>query len=203
MANNLLDIQDSFQALLIKGRILIIHKNYDEGLKCYKDSLDMESFDLVDYLDEIAYFSDPVLFKENKKMYEIAVSLCDFYLEREEDAYVLYFKGHALYRLSRFDESLNQFDYILNLEPNFEYAYSTKSEILFELKRYDEALDFVNKGLELFPECKLNYNKSKYLYYLESYEDALICINKYLEYEKDDEAIGLKSKIETKMKQLP
>lgn len=148
MANNLLDIQDSFQALLIKGRISIIQKNYDEGLKCYKESLDMDTFDIVGYLDEITYFGDPIRFKGNKKMNEISLALCDFYLERDDDVFVSYFKGHALYNLGRFDESLNAFDYTLEIDPNFETAYSTKSAILFELGRYDEALVSINKCLE-------------------------------------------------------
>ncbi len=159
----------------------------------------MENFDLVGYLEEITYFGDPICLKGNKKMYEISLDLCDFYLERDDDVYVSYFKGHALYNLGRFDESLDAFDYTLKIDSNFESAYSTKSEILFKLGRIDEALDFINKGLELFPDSSLNCNKSKFLYHLERFEEAWVSINKCLDCGADEEDIELKEKIETKM----
>ncbi len=199
LINFLLNYNKTFDYLVLKGRISIIQKNYDEGLKCYKESLDMDTFDIVGYLDEITYFGDPIRFKDNKKMNEISLALCDFYLERDDDVYVSYFKGHALYNLGRFDESLNAFDHTLEIDPDFETAYSTKSEILFKLGRYDEALDFINKGLELFPDSSLNCNKSYFLYHLERYDEALDSINKCLDCSSDEDDIELKEKIESKL----
>lgn len=200
---NLLDILlEGFiciDALLLKGRILIYYKDYDNGLECYKKSLDDDIFDYHKYLDEVSYFGDSVLFKDNPKMFEISLSLCDFYLDKKDDDIVSYFKGHALYNLGFYDKSIDAFDFSLSLNPNFELAYSTKSEILLELERCDEALDTINKGLKLFPEGKLNFNKSRILYTLCKFDEALVFINKFLEFTQDSDAIEFKNKILDKL----
>jgi tetratricopeptide (TPR) repeat protein len=67
------------------------------------------------------------------------------------------------------------------------------------LGRYDEALDFINKGLELFPDSSLNCNKSYFLYHLERYDEALDSINKCLDCSSDEDDIELKEKIESKL----
>ena len=200
LLNFLLKIQKFFDAILLKGRVLISLNNFKGGLNCYKNSLNMDDFDLVKYLDEIAYFLDPIAFKDNKKMFEISLSLCNFYLKKDNDIFVSYFKAYALYSLGRCEEALDAFDFALTLEPDCIFIYSTKSEVLFKMGRYDEALALLDQGLEIHPEGKLNYNKSYIFYRLEEFDKALVYIDKFLESEpKNENGVELKKNIEDKL----
>ena len=200
LLNFLLKIQEYFDAILLKGRVLIFLNNIEEGLNCYKNSLDRDDFDFIKYLDEILYFGNPLVFKDNKKMFEISLSLCNFYLEKDDDLSVSYYKGHALSNLGRFEEALDAFDLALSLDPNFIFIHSTKSEILFKMGRYDEALALLDQGLKIQPEGKLNYNKSYIFYRLDEFDEALVYINKFLESEPNSEkGIELKKQIEDKL----
>lgn len=199
LLDDLLEIQENFDAILLKGRNLIFLNNFEDGLNCYKNSLNRGDFDLLKYLDEITYFGNPIVFKDNKMMFEISLSLCDFYLEKNSDVFVSYYKGHALSNLGRLEEAVDAFSLTLSLDPSFIFAYSTESEILFKMGRYDDALALLDYGLKIHPEGKLNYNKSLILYRLDEFDEALTYINKYLESESEDEdGIELKNQIEAK-----
>ncbi len=200
LLNYLLSFEDVFEAVLLKGRVLIVLGNVEEGLRYYKKSFHMDKFDLFVYLDEITYFGDPILFKNNKKMFEISLRLCNFYLNKQDDVYVIYYKGQALSNLGRCEESLDVFSYLSNLYPEFSYGYSTKSEILFKMGRYGEALELLDKGLEITSDERLNYNISFILYRVDKFEEALQYINKFLNSKPYDErGLELKRDIEDKL----
>ena len=200
LLNFLLENQKILDAVLLKGRILIYLDNIKEGLDCYKESLSMDDFDLEKYLDEIVHFGDPIRFKNNNKMLETSLALCNIYLENDDNSFVLYYKAYALSQLGRLEESLDTFGSVLKLDPGHIFTYSTESEILFANGRYDEALDLINQGLELYPDGKLNYNKALILFRLDEFDEAFNYINKFLDSVPDDErGMELKRNIEEKL----
>jgi len=100
--------------------------NYDKGLKNFSD----EDWNII--LIETTKIIDA---KQNMK--EVALSLNDrgvFYRKKEE-----------------FDKAILDYNYAIQLIPEFAHAIYNRGKVYWSLKQYDLALSDFNEALRLFP----------------------------------------------------
>ena len=91
-------------------------------------------------------------------------------------------KGLALYHLGKHEEAINQYDKILDLEPNHVNTLINKGLALDHLGNFEEALVYYDKALEIEPNNSLAMNnKGVTLDELGKHEEALVYIDKALE----------------------
>ena len=125
-----------------KGFILFENKKYEEALKCFDAALDLnvENPDAWYYKGNILYkrgnyekaleafdrsieFSNPLHFQFPRFTWIIMDPSSKIKLDATE---ALYCKGCALFKLTRYEESLEAFDKSLDIKPDFEDAIKFK-----------------------------------------------------------------------------
>lgn len=111
----------------------------EKGMHYYKLSLNEDIFNRHKFVEEILYFGHykfTYICKDYKRFYNITVSLCDLYLEKdnleEDDIYeTQFFKSYKLYGLGYYEDVLS----ILNEFPesyldNPQYNYLKSSSLV-------------------------------------------------------------------------
>jgi tetratricopeptide (TPR) repeat protein/S1-C subfamily serine protease len=89
--------------------------------------------------------------------------------------------GNQLYRLEEYDEAIAAAERVIQLKPDFYYAYYLKGLTLFQSRRYAEALIAFEEATKIpnfYPAWKL---KSAMLNKLRKYDEALLAIKKAIE----------------------
>jgi hypothetical protein len=102
--------------------------------------------------------------------------------EKDDDATVLYFEGHALLNLERYEEALQTFDRVLEINSDSDCTWCRKGWALLQLNRYEEALQAFDRVLEAKVNCPGIWNSKGVTFgSLERYEDALHTFDRALE----------------------
>jgi protein O-GlcNAc transferase len=97
-----------------------------------------------------------------------------------------YVRAISLLKLTRFAESLAQFDRLLLLAPNHVAAINERGSALAELKNYDDALAAFERALTLQPQyAEAHLNKGNVLGFLKRHEEALAAYDKALSLKHD------------------
>ena len=90
--------------------------------------------------------------------------------------------GPALYRLCKFDSSLNFFNESLIKNPDNVEALANKGSALAKLGYFSEAIIYYNQAIEIDPDfLPAKNNKANHLVYLGNYDDAVLLYNEVLE----------------------
>jgi len=90
--------------------------------------------------------------------------------------------GYNLSHAGKYEEALEAYDKVLEVDPNNAKEWYNKGYCLSELGRYEEALEAYDKSLELDPKLKIAWdNKGGILSYLNRYDEAIDAYNKALE----------------------
>lgn len=119
-------------------------------------------------------------YKSAAELYKKAVEL--YSEEEKSDTFCIFKAGQNFVRIKNYEEGVEFLDKALSLN------YSDKSLYLYlgtcydGLKKHDEAVVFFKKGMELYPEEKVNYlKKLAYHYYnVKNYKEAVSTIDKAL-----------------------
>ena len=91
-------------------------------------------------------------------------------------------RGYILNVLQRYEEALECFDKILELNQDYASAWHNKGYTLHKLGRLSEAIEIYKKRLELEPSNAYIWNKTGFMLNdLQRYEEALECFDKTLE----------------------
>ena len=146
---------ENIQFLNEKSRLFYELSNYDESEKLCDKFNSLDDFGNYYLLSKIKY---------KKGDYALALKNIDIAIEKffenpifddkTEFSYVYYwYKALILSKLSQFDEANKIIDCLLEKEESAK-NYCLKSMILYEMKDYENALMFVNKALDLKPDCK-------------------------------------------------
>lgn len=91
-------------------------------------------------------------------------------------------KGHSLYSLGRYEESIACFDKVLEIDPRDALPWNSKGFSLYKLGRYEESIACFDKALEIDQRYADTWNnKGLSLISLGRYEEAIVCYDKALE----------------------
>jgi tetratricopeptide (TPR) repeat protein len=88
-------------------------------------------------------------------------------------------KGYNLYELGRYEEALDAFDRVTEINPKELLSWHNKGVVLTVFDRYEDALDAFNKAIEIDPlDAESWYGKGTVFDRLGRYEEALDAFNK-------------------------
>src|SRR5206468_266182 len=74
-------------------------------------------------------------------------------------------RGIALYKDSKYNDALNDFNKAVELRPDYPLAFFNRGALFANLKRNDEALLDFDKCIELKPDYVQAYNNRGVVYY--------------------------------------
>jgi len=87
----------------------------------------------------------------------------------------------------RYNEALDIFDQILEIDPNNVKALNHKGSVLIKMENFEHGLEYFNKVLELQPDnIKILKNKAISLTYLKEYADAIYTYETILEIDSNN-----------------
>ncbi len=106
-----------------------------------------------------------------------------------DNATFLNLKGNTLYQLAlfnkdpeKYNESLETFEKVTQINPKFAPAWTGKGTVLAMLGRYNESIDAYDRAIEIDPDsAKAWLMKSEALFELGRYDEALDSINRSIE----------------------
>ncbi len=119
-------------------------------------------------------------YKNAAELYKKAV---DLYSEKEKtDTFCIFKAGQNFVRIKNYEEGVNFLDKAMTLNYSDKNLYLYLATCYDGLKRYDEAVVFYKKGMELYPEEKVNYLKklAYHYYHVKNYDDAVSTIDEAL-----------------------
>ncbi|MEG4214978.1 tetratricopeptide repeat protein [Microcoleus sp. Pol14C6] len=91
-------------------------------------------------------------------------------------------KGRCLHSLERYDEALESYDRVIELDANDQSAWALRGGVLYNLKRYEEALVSFDRALELDDNEPWDWaSRGDVLDNLKRYEEALESYDRALE----------------------
>jgi len=113
-----------------------------------------------------------------RKLKETAVKTKD----KELECKILFYEGQLLYSENKYEEALEAFNKVLEMNSEDEFALSKKGLALGRLGKHEEALEAFNMALKANPKNKSAIsNKGAALGILGKYEEALETLNLALE----------------------
>lgn len=96
-------------------------------------------------------------------------------------------KGVALAKLGKYEEAIECYDKVIELNPNYAPAWYNKGVALAKLGRYEEAIECYKKAVELNPDyVDAWFNMGVAYAKLGKYEEAIKCYDKVLELNPKD-----------------
>ena len=198
---SILDLKCCIDAILLLGRIYLLKDDTEKGMYYYKLSLNENVFNHYKFIEEILFFGHykfRYICKDYKRFYNITVSLCDLYLEKEDSYEIKFFKSDKLYNLGRYEYALDIIEkFPESYLDNSQYNY-LKSSILLDLSRYEDALSYSNKILENSEDILQIQKKGECLYYLGDFNEAIKYFNKVKEFQELENPYIFLSKISIK-----
>jgi predicted O-linked N-acetylglucosamine transferase (SPINDLY family) len=114
--------------------------------------------------------------------FESAHKICQQGLQlNDANASLLYVSANSLFKLSRLQESITQFDKLLLLQPNHVAALNERGSVLAHMEQYDAALESVGKALVLNPKyAEAHSNKGSLHGTIKRYDEAFSAFEKAL-----------------------
>ena len=112
-------------------------------------------------------------------------------------------EGISLMNSRQYDDAINYFKKVININKDYENAWFRKGDCLFFIKQFEEAIDCYNKVIELNPKNEEAwFRKSDCLSFIKQYEEAIDCYNKVIELNpKNEEAWLWKGNCLSEMRQ--
>ena len=119
--------------------------------------------------------------------YKSALNVCQQGLRlNNANTSLLYVSAISLFKLSKLQESITQFDKLLLLQPNHIAALNERGSVLAEMKQYDAALLSVEKAITTNHQyAEAHLNKGNLVGESKRYDDALAAYDKALSLKPD------------------
>ena len=156
---------DSSNILLIqtKAKVLYFLKEYEESLYCFNKVNGIgENDEAYLFIAKVNMACDDW----HKALWNIDKSICgweEFYDNLKKEYSEIYYRANyfdlfwhkslILFKLERFDDANDIIDCLIEKEESAK-NYCLKAKILYEMGDYENALMFVNKALDLKPDCR-------------------------------------------------
>jgi len=113
---------------------------------------------------------------------EIRVNQDSFELWRE--------KGHLLWKLGRYEESIKCYDIALKIKPDDYWVWVSKGNDFWKLRSSKDAIICFDKAIVINPEISVSYRfKGIVLESLKSYAEAIGCYKEVIRLEPDDSLV--------------
>ena len=80
----------------------------------------------------------------------------------ESDIYIFYGKGENYYRLGQYQQALDSYDSVLEIQPHHEFSLLRKGEILVLMNEFTKAMQYFNQLIELNNKSQLHLRKGEY-----------------------------------------
>ncbi|PIQ45261.1 MAG: hypothetical protein COW04_08475 [Deltaproteobacteria bacterium CG12_big_fil_rev_8_21_14_0_65_43_10] len=177
-----------------KGNLLNYLEHYEDALKAYEKSLEMDPDSFVVWDNKGNTLTKLKRYEEALRAFEKSIEL------KPDDAKSWMAKRNVLVELSRYDEAFRACDKAIELTPDddkYPVALAFANN-LAKLGRYDEALNALDKAIELCPDDKkypVALGFADKLADLGRYDEALNALDKAIELCPDDKkypvALGL------------
>lgn len=133
---------------------------------------------LGEYSLSISYFELAEKISENNRIKEEA---------RKNLAVTYYNRGLAYARSNQYEESIEDFNKALGLNPKYAGAYNNRGNAYHGLKQYEKAIEDYNRAVELNQNLTVTYyNRGNAYYELNNYKKAIKDFNKALELNPKD-----------------
>ena len=126
-----IDLDETTNSYFFLSRIELINKNFKKSLDYINKAIELQLNNFHDLKDSSIEF------------YNVFINYDQFLL-----------KSLILYNLNEFDEANMLCDCLIEKEPENAKNYCLKSMILFEEGKYEESLGFIQKTLDLNPDCE-------------------------------------------------
>lgn len=171
---------DSGEMKLYKARILNHLDKFDESKEIYLKLIEEEPE------NDLVYYNFAYLYSDLQD-YDNCLNYINKSIELNDQVYKYYLRSYVYRKINKFNDSLKDYNYILQNEPNSERAYEGRALAYIELNQYDFALEDYKKVLEINPKSYTVYNDLGELYERKNMlQKALECYNKQLEIDNDD-----------------
>ena len=159
----------NYDALHFLGAIKASLGDFSEAKKLLERSLASKK-------NKIAYVENYASILFMSQDYDRAVQICTAAIKESGNTETLrYVLAISLYKQSRLDEAIDQFDLLLSLYPNHLAGNNEKGSVLAELKRYDEALSYIENALRMNPRYADAFlNKGNVLGKLKKFDDSML-----------------------------
>ncbi len=114
--------------------------------------------------------------------YGSALEVCQQGLQlNNANPLLLYVNAISLFNLSKFQESVTQFDKLLLIQPNHIAALNERGSVLAEMKQYDAALSSVENALAINPRyAEAHLNKGNLYSELKRYDEGIPAFDRAL-----------------------
>ena len=158
-------------------------KRYEEAIKYSQLAIDINDERINRFAYSILGFS-----KLKVEDYQGSVSA---YLNSSKDKWDLNNLGKSYYALKQYENALNEFNNVIEIDPKYKWAYHGKGDSHFQLAEFDEALKSYEKLIELssnyvgFDTRHIGRNMALLYHYFEKYEKAIYYYNEF-KYDKKE-----------------
>ena len=158
-------------------------KRYEEAIKYSQLAIDINDERINRFAYSILGFS-----KLKVEDYQGSVSA---YLNSSKDKWDLNNLGKSYYALKQYENALNEFNNVIEIDPKYKWAYHGKGDSHFQLAEFDEALKSYEKLIELssnyvgFNTRHIGRNMALLYHYFEKYEKAIYYYNEF-KYDKKE-----------------
>jgi protein O-GlcNAc transferase len=171
---------NNFDALHLLGVIQASIGNIEEARDLMSRSLSAQPPN-IQFIENYA----TILFQAED--YEFCLKVCQqgFRLDRSNIS-LLYVNAISLFKLSKLQESITQFDKLLSIQPNHIAAVNERGSVLAKMQQYDDALLSVEKALAINPQyAEAYFNKGNIARVSKRYGAALAAYDKALALKPD------------------
>ena len=127
------------------SRGLALHQlaRYEEAIKCYDKSLELDPNNAEAWNTKGLHLSELGKYEEAIKCYLKAIEI------EPDNKDSWYFKGRVISELARYEEAIKCYDKSLELDPNNAEAWYYLGVTFGKLRKYEEAIKCYDKSLEL------------------------------------------------------
>lgn len=171
---------DYGEITLYKARILEAMNKVKEAIDVYLSIIDKDTEnDLVYYYyaclcNDIGNYDDAIYYV-NKSM------------DLKDDVYKYYLRAYSYRRKKRYSKSLDDYDFIIDNEPDSDRAYNNRALVYVDLEEYEKAENDYKKAIELNPNNRsANNNMGEMYEKRKMYDKALEYYTRQLDIEAGD-----------------
>lgn len=165
---------------LYKARTMDAMGQTEQAKEIYLDLIEKDSEnDLASY-----YFA---CMCSDIESYDDSLYYVNKSIKSKDDTYKYYLRAYVYKKKRRYQKSLDDYNIIINREPNSDSAYNNRGLVYFEMREYDRAIEDYKKALSINSEnITANNNIGEAYDRKRMYEESLKYYNRQIELDDND-----------------
>jgi len=145
LKNELFNLKDA-ENLLQLGNSFYYRKNLEEGIDCYKKSVQIDPYFALPHYNLGILLYDLKRYPEAEKEYREAIRINPEYVIAHNNL------GLLLHDLKRYHEAEEEYGKSIKINPNYTMTHYNLGLLLYDLKRYPEAEKEYKEAIRINPE---------------------------------------------------